>query len=166
VDGGPTRLISPIYDLSSADVALVSYARWFTNDDRDGDRLTVEVSNNGGGAWTTAESVGHRDGWELASFVINDYVPLTDQIRLRFSATDNPNDSVTEAAIDRFQILVDGDSTCRVDLTGDGSLDFFDFLEFQNLFAAGDLKADFTGDGLLDFFDFLAFQNEFAAGCP
>ena len=55
---------------------------------------------------------------------------------------------------------------CRADLTGDGALDFFDFLEFQNLFAAGDLRADFTGDGVLDFFDFLAFQNDFAAGCP
>ena len=33
-------------------------------------------------------------------------------------------------------------------------------------FAAGDLRADFDGDGALTFFDFLAFQNEFAAGCP
>ena len=55
---------------------------------------------------------------------------------------------------------------CRADLDGDGVLTFFDFLEFQNLFAMGDLRADFTGDGALDFFDFLAFQNEFAAGCP
>jgi hypothetical protein len=57
-------------------------------------------------------------------------------------------------------------SVCRADLTGDGLLDFFDFLAFQNLFAAGDPQADFTGDGVLDFFDFLAFQNEFGAGCP
>lgn len=55
---------------------------------------------------------------------------------------------------------------CRADLDGDGELTFFDFLEFQSLFAAGDLRADFNGDGALDFFDFLAFQNEFAAGCP
>ncbi|MFG0283978.1 MAG: GC-type dockerin domain-anchored protein [Phycisphaerales bacterium JB039] len=55
---------------------------------------------------------------------------------------------------------------CRPDLTGDGRLDFFDFLEFQNLFAAGDLRADFDDSGSLDFFDFLAFQNAFAAGCP
>ena len=54
---------------------------------------------------------------------------------------------------------------CRADLNGDGSLDFFDFLEFQDLFAAGDPRADFDGSGALDFFDFLAFQNEFAAGC-
>ncbi|MFG0284525.1 MAG: right-handed parallel beta-helix repeat-containing protein [Phycisphaerales bacterium JB039] len=58
------------------------------------------------------------------------------------------------------------DVACRVDLDGDGALTIFDFLEFQNLFAVGDLRADFTGDGVLDFFDFLAFQNEFAAGCP
>ncbi len=57
-------------------------------------------------------------------------------------------------------------TTCRADLNGDGELTFFDFLEFQNLFAAGDLAADFTGDGVLDFFDFLEFQNAFAAGCP
>jgi hypothetical protein len=54
---------------------------------------------------------------------------------------------------------------CRADLDGDGQLTFFDFLAFQNLFAAGDPRADFDGDGVLTFFDFLAFQNEFAAGC-
>ncbi len=56
--------------------------------------------------------------------------------------------------------------TCAADLNGDGVLDFFDFLAFQNLFAAGDPRADFDGSGSLDFFDFLAFQDAFAAGCP
>lgn len=55
---------------------------------------------------------------------------------------------------------------CPADLDLSGSLDFFDFLAFQNLFAAGDTGADFDCSGALDFFDFLAFQNEFAAGCP
>jgi hypothetical protein len=54
---------------------------------------------------------------------------------------------------------------CRADVDGDGALTLFDFLAFQNLFAAGDLAADFDGDGDLTLFDFLAFQNEFAAGC-
>jgi hypothetical protein len=31
---------------------------------------------------------------------------------------------------------------------------------------AGPCRADFNGDGALDFFDFLAFQNAFARGCP
>ncbi|MCW5758042.1 MAG: hypothetical protein KIT54_12465 [Phycisphaeraceae bacterium] len=55
--------------------------------------------------------------------------------------------------------------TCRADIDGDGELTIFDFLAFQNLFAAGDLQADFDGDGELTIFDFLEFQNAFAAGC-
>ncbi|MEQ8844325.1 MAG: GC-type dockerin domain-anchored protein [Phycisphaerales bacterium] len=54
---------------------------------------------------------------------------------------------------------------CPADLNGDGVLNIFDFLEFQNLFAAGDPIADFDGDGSLTIFDFLAFQNAFDAGC-
>ena len=62
------------------------------------------------------------------------------------------------------QIELIGES-CRVDLDGDGQLTIFDFLEFQNLFASGDMRADFDGDGSLTIFDFLQFQNEFAQGC-
>jgi hypothetical protein len=50
------------------------------------------------------------------------------------------------------------------DLTGDGVLDLFDFLAFQNAFDAGDPLADFDGSCSLDIFDFLAFQNAFDAG--
>ncbi|MFG0285297.1 MAG: FG-GAP-like repeat-containing protein [Phycisphaerales bacterium JB039] len=55
---------------------------------------------------------------------------------------------------------------CYADCDGSGALDFFDFLCFQNAFAAGDPYADCDGSGALDFFDFLCFQNAFAAGCP
>ncbi|MFG0286163.1 MAG: hypothetical protein ACF8R7_17235 [Phycisphaerales bacterium JB039] len=55
---------------------------------------------------------------------------------------------------------------CYPDCDGSGTLDFFDFLCFQNAFATGDPYADCDGSGTLDFFDFLCFQNEFAAGCP
>jgi hypothetical protein len=58
------------------------------------------------------------------------------------------------------------DSACYADCDRDGSLTFFDFLCFQNLFAAMDPGADCDGDGAFTFFDFLCFQNAFAAGCP
>ena len=61
--------------------------------------------------------------------------------------------------------FIEASSACRADLDGDGQLTIFDFLEFQNLFDAGDPIADFDGDGSLTIFDFLAFQNEFDAGC-
>ncbi|MFG0285974.1 MAG: S8 family serine peptidase [Phycisphaerales bacterium JB039] len=54
---------------------------------------------------------------------------------------------------------------CYADCDGSGALDFFDFLCFQNAFAAGEPYADCDGSGALDFFDFLCFQNAFAAGC-
>jgi len=55
---------------------------------------------------------------------------------------------------------------CYADCDESGDLDFFDFLCFQNAFAAGEPYADCDQSGDLDFFDFLCFQNEFAAGCP
>jgi hypothetical protein len=57
-------------------------------------------------------------------------------------------------------------ASCPADCDGSGDLTFFDFLCFQNLFAALDPGADCDGDGELTFFDFLCFQNAFAAGCP
>jgi len=59
-----------------------------------------------------------------------------------------------------------GDSGCYPDCDSSGTLDFFDFLCFQNAFAAGDPYADCDGSTTLDFFDFLCFQDEFALGCP
>jgi hypothetical protein len=58
------------------------------------------------------------------------------------------------------------DAACYADCDGSGELDFFDFLCFQNLFAAGDPRADCDESGELDFFDFLCFQNVFVEGCP
>jgi hypothetical protein len=57
-------------------------------------------------------------------------------------------------------------NACYPDCDKNGTLDFFDFLCFQNAFLAQDPYADCDGSGALDFFDFLCFQNEFLAGCP
>ena len=57
-------------------------------------------------------------------------------------------------------------ATCTADVDGNGVLEVFDFLEFQNLFGAGDGRADCDENGRLDIFDFLCFTNAFAAGCP
>jgi hypothetical protein len=78
-------------------------------------------------------------------------------------------DPATMAGADDINILPPdtgpGTPHCVADMNVDGVLDFFDFLEFQDLFAAGSTHADLTADGVLDFFDFLAFQDAFAAGC-
>ncbi|UYV11681.1 MAG: hypothetical protein NCW75_10265 [Phycisphaera sp.] len=68
-------------------------------------------------------------------------------------------------AVTKGSTIIRVNGGCPADFDGDGSLSIFDFLAFQNAFAAGDLAADLDGDGVLTLFDFLAFQNEFDAGC-
>ncbi|MCC6675857.1 MAG: hypothetical protein IT436_01815 [Phycisphaerales bacterium] len=55
--------------------------------------------------------------------------------------------------------------TCLADLNGDGLVDFADYLEFLNLYDAGDPRVDFNQDGLVDFSDYLEFLNLYDAGC-
>ena len=168
VDGGPTRLTSPAWDLSAWGDVKISYARWIKCDDNDLDDLKVLVSNNNGSTWTLVESSRHEAaGWVQRSFNLKEFVTPSAQVRLRFETIDNPNNSITEAAVDALKI--EGFAcvnTCAPDCEGDGDLDVFDFLCFQNLFALQDPYGDWEQDGDWDVFDFLAFQNSYALGCP
>jgi hypothetical protein len=54
---------------------------------------------------------------------------------------------------------------CAADFNHDGSVDFFDYLDFVEAFSAGSSSADFNSDGAIDFFDYLDFVNSFSQGC-
>jgi hypothetical protein len=134
VDGGPTHLISPVIELAGID-ATISYARWMVTLTGTTDYLTVSVSNDGGATWVpvpeqTTSSTG--SAWETVSFVVGSYVTPTDQVRVRFSVADtNPNDSITEAGIDNFQVevILCGEGTpCPGDFDGSGDVGFADLL--------------------------------------
>lgn len=103
LDGGPATLTSPVLDFSAGD-GVVRYKRWFFNDRGDGDTLSVQVSNNNGSSWTTVEDVARQaaGGWVQRSFRVSDHVSPTAQVRVRFVVADQPNNTVTEAAIDTF----------------------------------------------------------------
>jgi len=167
LDGGPTVLTSPIYDVSAlGDEARVRFARWFTNDDGDEDRMIVEFSDDGGATWAEVRAFAAQPaGWEVVAYRVADFVEPTDQFRVRFSAFDQPNNSVTEAGVDAFEIFTVDCSACPADMDASGTLDVFDFLAFQNLFDDHDPRADFDGDGAFTIFDFLGFQTAFDAGC-
>jgi bacillolysin/thermolysin len=111
VDGGTTNLDSPIFDLSGGD-ARIEYARWFSNDWGDSpytDTMKVFISNNGGSNWTLAETVGPVNqaggGWYEYSFYAGSFVTLTDQMKVRFAASDLGSGSVVEAAVDAFRVV-------------------------------------------------------------
>ncbi len=155
IDSGPTVLTSPTYDLTDVQEPYLSYARWFYNDDNDVDNLLCEISNDNGSSWVTLEDVGNESGWQYVTFLVEDFVTPNNQIKLRFSATDNPNDSVTEAGIDsvRFTSFV-CDDLCPADLTGDSQVNIDDIFAVLGLwgdcpdpcppYCEGDLTEDCT----------------------
>jgi hypothetical protein len=54
---------------------------------------------------------------------------------------------------------------CIADFNRNGTLDFFDYLDFAIAFDAEESRADFNADGQIDFFDYLDFVNRFSRGC-
>lgn len=126
VDGGPTRLTSPVFDLSGAPNAVFHYARWMANDDFDVDSMDVEISNDGGSNWVPVDSTGNSQGWETVSFTVSNFVTPNANVVLRVSVTDNPNDSVTEAAIDDVRIDFSHCDANLADCNGNGIEDVDD----------------------------------------
>ncbi|MCA8951248.1 MAG: hypothetical protein KDE27_17205 [Planctomycetes bacterium] len=109
VDGGPTVLRTETFDLSTATDPRVRYALWFENTNVGDDVLLVEASDNGGGSWTTIETLSAFPGWQQHGFRVLDHFTNMSQIVVRFSVADSASNSLCEAAIDAFRI---DDSTC------------------------------------------------------
>jgi serine protease AprX len=181
VDGGPTRLVSPRFDLSAMPNATLRYARWWANDDKDSDPLDVEVSNDGGATWVRIERVVNvSPGWVERTVQLNDYISLTSTVVVRFSAMDRPNNSIDEAAVDAVRIT---DFSCvdhraAGDLNCDGLIDTSDIDPFvlalidpaahAAAFPGCDhMLADTNRDGLVNGFDIDAFVLCLTGdGCP
>jgi choice-of-anchor B domain-containing protein len=181
VSGGPTRLISPVFDLAAHPEARVSYSRWLVSIVGTTDNLITQVSANGGTNWTTVSSVGPvTGGWERASFRVADFITPTAQVRFRFSIT-NGDTSTTEAGIDDFVLFSPVCAPCYANCdysTTPPILNVDDFTCFINEFAmASSLPHanqvthyancdSSTTAPVLNVDDFTCFINSFALGCP
>ncbi len=106
VDGGPTIVTSPTMDLTAMSDPLFRYARWWANDDQDSDPFDVEVSNDDGANWILVERVVNiPSGWVAREVHLTDYITLTDQVKVRFSCMDNPNNSIDEGGVDAVKVF-------------------------------------------------------------
>ncbi len=108
VQGGKTTLLSPVFDLSGYSNVRVRYWRWYSNDTGflDPDEWAVDVSGDGGESWTRIESTWKSDqSWRFVEKNIEDFTPLTAEMRFRFIARDESFQTIVEAAVDDFSLV-------------------------------------------------------------
>jgi len=162
VDGGPTRLTSPVFDLEGTD-GVISYWRWFHMSTQMDDELLVELSLNGGASWYLVERVNTRQEWTYVEFTVGDlYLTPTSQVRVRFTVDDTPNNSLLEALLDDFRVErftchggpIAGDMNCDGELNNADIPPFVMALIEREEYDAtydcnADSRGDFDGDGVL-----------------
>ncbi|MFM9098551.1 MAG: FG-GAP-like repeat-containing protein, partial [Phycisphaerales bacterium] len=162
VDTGTTRLTSPAFDLSMAASATLNYSAWYFCSDAapagstpaEVDPLVVEASMDDGATWVTIDSVSSYpvpNGWMRRSIPLRPALAdLTSAVRIRFSISDTPDNSITEAGIDEFAFQVAVcEHTCVGDLNADSYVDGTDLGALLGQWGSPG-TADFNGDGLVD----------------
>ncbi|MCW5776696.1 MAG: choice-of-anchor B family protein [Phycisphaeraceae bacterium] len=174
VDNGKTTLFSPVFNLEGMD-PVISYWRWFSNNAGSGaysDVFVVDVSTNGGSTWTNFETVGPSGsevggGWLYKERRLGEVVSPTSTVRFRFVASDYNPQSLVEACIDDFRIVLFEchEPSCIADFNGDTVVNTLDVLAYLNAYSAGDSSADVNGDTVVNTLDLLAFLNLYNEGC-
>ncbi|MCP3918439.1 MAG: PKD domain-containing protein [bacterium] len=113
VDNGRTTLLSPVFDLTSATDPAISYWRWYSNDQGATQDDVFEVlATDDGSTWVQVELIGPTGagtsgGWVRHEFRVLDLsgFSLTNQVQLRFVASDLGNGSIVEAGIDDLVVF-------------------------------------------------------------
>jgi hypothetical protein len=104
VDDGATRLVSPVYDLSSMTQPHVFYYRWHATEQPQ-DAWEVEVSSNGGATWILIESATADERfWQGVDVDLGPVLSSFGSVRFRFLAQDHPPEQILEAALDDFTL--------------------------------------------------------------
>jgi hypothetical protein len=133
VDGGTTTLLSAVYNLSGATTARIRYDRWYsshTGGAPNTDLWTVDVSNDGGTNWVTAESTTQTipdpldPAWTTNEINVVTLFGTPNQVRLRFRARDTGTASVVEAGVDEIRVMASFGSTDVSEIPASSALSF------------------------------------------
>ncbi|MCB9183884.1 MAG: hypothetical protein H6591_08195 [Flavobacteriales bacterium] len=126
VDGGSTILISDPMNLTSYTNPAFTYWRWYSNNsgaNPSADWWQVQISNNNGASWVKVEDTKSSDrSWRRKAFRVEEYLPLTATMRLRFIASDSirpgvslNGGSLVEGALDDIQLWDGPENTLDVE---------------------------------------------------
>lgn len=161
VDGGYTSLTSPRF--SAFHESVISFWFWQSVEIQPADQPLVQFSNDDGQHWVGGGFLPNADGndWHRYAFRLSDYLEPTHDMRVRFVARDQREDSTVECAVDDVRVGVPGCPLNAADLYPDGRLDFLDVSRFIELYIASSSAADFEPDGTLNYFDVAAYLKQF-----
>lgn len=172
VDGGPVRLTSPVIEVppNVADVEL-AFSAWLQSLNGEPDAMVVEITTDGGANWTPVAIVESSDGWrdmavQLAPVLPPLPSPAAIPIRLRFSVSDSPSDSLTDAGVDDVRVTALSCVESFGDLDGDGEFTRHDLTSLTSCLLGPNAaigaecqSADTDGDGDVDLRDVGALQR-------
>lgn len=108
VDGGKTSLQSPMFDITGYDIPVVSYWRWYTNDQGSTpktDYWRTYISEDGVNFLPVENLLVPDHRWRRYALKVHEYFPGATSVMLRFVAEDANAGSIVEAAIDDIQLL-------------------------------------------------------------
>lgn len=170
VDGGPTRLETPIFDGTGE--AVVSYRRWYYTSVT-GKTMTVDYSIDGGNTYQplpTLEAGSTNGFWQAVSFSVTDLVPVASPtMRLRFTVSDNPNIGIVEGGIDSFYVeasVCEDTPVCPGDIDLSGDVGFSDLVAVLSAFGnACECPEDVDGSGDVGFNDIVQLLSVWGP-CP
>ena len=95
VTNGTTTVLTPVFDVSSYTTPVVSYYRWFSNEQGfenfKKDPWVVKIRNAANSSWQTVEDTYQgEDNWRHRIFPVSAFLPATTtQIQLQFFASDS-----------------------------------------------------------------------------
>jgi hypothetical protein len=110
---GNVTLTSPLLDATNAFTPYLSYSRWAVNKSTTLPTqavMKVQLSDDNGLNWVdveTVESDGTNARWVSRQIAVQDFVNATNQLRVRFIASDTTGNSVVEAGVDGVRLLAD-----------------------------------------------------------
>ncbi len=132
IDGGITQLTSPVMDLSTYNQPIVKYRTWFFNEGGSGnpnDDYVISVSNGTDEVVLETITESASEWRPESSFILSDFIDITDNMTMIYAAQDQPQGHLVEAALDAF-IIEEGMPSSTANLEARG----IDFQIYPNPF--------------------------------
>lgn len=112
VDGGSTSVVTPMYDISGFQKPIVEYFRWYANDlgiNKRNDYWEVTIKEETETIWQ--ERIDYTNcpdySWRRNMARVRDYIPTSNKIQLKFTASDNIVSSATQQGQSTVEAAVD-----------------------------------------------------------